>query len=116
MPISDIAIERSFALIEAAAVKGERAPQGAPHGPLGNGTVTALYRAGRVRGAIYSNNWRVLTILAGPNAGKSTMAAPAGARPHLILDRNSVSTPSAGVGKPSAPRLLTSAEIRKIAP
>lgn len=116
MPISEQAIERSFALIEEAALKGERAPQGHPHGPLGNGTVTALYRTGRIRGAIYQNNWRVLTILTGPNAGKSTASPPTSGRPHLIIDRNSVSTPSAGIGKPSAPRMMTSAEIRKIAP
>src|SRR5258708_4452478 len=98
MAISEQAIDRAFALIEVAAAKGERAPQGEPHGPLANGTVTALYRAGRIRGAIYTGNWRVLTVLTGPHKGKSTAPPPAGGRPYRIIDSGNVSTPVDGMG------------------
>lgn len=116
MALSEQEIERAFALIEQAAINGERAPQGTPHGPLPHSAITTLYRAGRVRGEIHPRNWRVLTILAGPHKGKSTKAPPWGGKPYKILDVRNTATRAPGVGKPSAPRLLSSAEIRKLAP
>lgn len=117
MALSEQEIERAFALIEQAAASGERAPQSQPHGPLRRQAVTALYRAGRLKGAIYSGNFRVLTILQGPHAGKSTKPPSTQSPPYRIIDkRSSAPTRPAGAAAPSAPRVLSSAEIRKLAP
>lgn len=70
------ALERTYALIEQAAIKGERCPQNDPHGPLSSDLVSALARAGRVRIEVYVHNFRVVTILTGPNAGKQTARPP----------------------------------------
>lgn len=78
--------DEAFALIEAAALKGERCPQGAPYGPLQRNAVTALRRDGRIRFELYALNWRVATILTGQHAGKRTAPCPIGRRtPKLIL-------------------------------
>lgn len=77
-------IEQAFGLIEAAAVAGARCPQNEPHGPIASGAVTALVEAGRVKSEIYAHNWRVVTILAGPNRGQTTAPPPLGGSPYLV--------------------------------
>ncbi len=103
---------RALGLIEAAALAGERCPQNTPHGPLVLRSVTELYRAGVIRGEVYRDNYRVITLLAGPHAGKST-AAPQrdhGAplpKPYLVIDR---------AGSLYLRRIQPSESVRKIAP
>lgn len=72
MPISQAKLDETFAAIEAAAVAGERCPMSQPYGPLNAGAVTALCREGKIRVYISQHNWRTVTILVGPNTGKST--------------------------------------------
>jgi hypothetical protein len=67
-----LALDRNFALLEAAAVAGERCPQTSPHGPIDPGAISELFKAGRIRSEVYVTNYRVVTILVGPHAGKST--------------------------------------------
>lgn len=69
-------LERAYALIEQAAIKSERCPQGRPFGELTSDAVMTLARAGRIRVEIFMHNWRVVTILTGPNAGKQTAPPP----------------------------------------
>lgn len=83
-PTREQKIEASFALIEAAAMAGERCPQTNPHGPIPGGAVTALVEAGRVRSEVYAHNWRRVVILVGPNKGKATAEPPGGGIPYLV--------------------------------
>lgn len=70
------ALERAYALIEQAAIKGDRCPQGQPFGQLTSDAVMTLARDGRIRVEIFMHNWRVVTILTGPNVGKQTAPPP----------------------------------------
>lgn len=83
--ISQAEIDRAFALIEQAALKGERCPQNYPFGPLRSVEVEQLYEQGRVRGEISGPNYRRMTILTGPNKGKSTAPDPHGHPPWKIM-------------------------------
>jgi hypothetical protein len=74
-------IEECFALLEKAAIAGERCPQGAPFGPLQPHDTMALARAGRILIEIR----RTVTILTGPHAGKKTLADPSGCAPYKIV-------------------------------
>jgi hypothetical protein len=71
-------LDRAFAVLEGAAVRGDRCPKS--HGPESEGLdsqyVSALARIGRIAVEISSKNFRRVTILTGPNAGKSTAANP----------------------------------------
>ena len=78
--------DRSFALLEAAAIAGERCPQGQPHGPIPSGHTKKLAEQGKIRIEIFRHNWRVVTILVGPNAGKETKACPVGGMPYMVVD------------------------------
>lgn len=101
--ISNAIMERDFAAIVAAAEAGERCPASRPHGPLHPDAVQALVRAGRVRSEIFGHNWRVVTILVGEHAGKSTAhnpRLPAGAKAYLVDGKYTESAIPAGrVGK-----------------
>lgn len=97
----------TFAMLERCAIAGERCPQTQPHGPLTPGHTTILVREGKIRIEVFRHNWRVVTILAGPNAGKQTKACPAGGRPYMVVTRDSVSRPGDAVRPgPSAPRRI----------
>lgn len=77
-------IDADFALLERAAADGLRCPKDSPHGPISRGTIPALIADGRVRSEVYRQNWRVVTILTGPCAGKATAPYPGGGRPYLV--------------------------------
>ena len=77
--LSDQALDRAFAILEQAAVNGERCP--CTRGPnknsdITNKHVTALARAGRIFIEVSAHNWRRVTILTGPRKGKSTAPNP----------------------------------------
>jgi hypothetical protein len=69
--------EVCFEAIAAAALRGERCPE---NGTLGvySDSVTRLAQAGRIKVEISGRNYRAVTILAGPLAGKSTAPHPRG--------------------------------------
>lgn len=90
--ISQASLDRNFALIEAAAVKGERCPQSRPFGPLDTAAPGVLARAGRIRIEIFLHNFRVATIMEGPHRGKQTQAAPAKGtgKPYKVIYKDHV--------------------------
>jgi hypothetical protein len=110
-------IEECFALLEQAAIAGARCPQSAPFGPVRSGDVTALCRDGKILVEVFVHNWRVVTILTGPHAGKKTETPPTfnhSPKPYKTVGREtrvngriqeSYSTRSKRIG-PSAPRAI----------
>lgn len=99
--------EEAFALIEAAAAKGERCPMNKPFGPIKIKNFRSLTASGMIDPVIYGHGWRVVTILVGQHRGKHTMLDPRGGAPHRL----------GGVEKlrrrmqPSLPRPLTREEL-----
>lgn len=77
-------LERSLAMLVAAAVASERCPKDTPFGPLAQGAIGALIAAGQIRSEVYPGNYRVVTILTGEHQGRSTKNAPTGQRPYRI--------------------------------
>lgn len=95
-------LDKAFALLVECAVKGERCPITAgpkAHPFLRPDQITALKREGRIKITIGGPNWRVVTILTGKHAGKSTAAAPSRVKAPLRTRT------------PSAPRPLAAAEL-----
>jgi len=86
---SDQTLDRAFAILEQAAINGERCPS--THGPnkisgIANKHVFALARAGRIFVEVSARNWRRITILTGGHKGKSTAPNPLkNARPYLTI-------------------------------
>lgn len=75
MTLPRISSDEAFAMLEQAAMAGERCPKAKTAG-LTSILTSALARAGKIQIDVYPHNWRVVTILVGPNAGKATMGAP----------------------------------------
>jgi hypothetical protein len=102
----------TFGLLEKAADRGERCPiSSGPDAVKGTkpGDVAALEREGFI--SIHprsGHNWRMVTILKGPHAGKSTAPYPTN-RDRPLADRNM----HARRAKPSAPRFLTLEEMSR---
>jgi len=95
MKITDEALDRCFAELERAAVAGERCPMnGCGTDVVQSSLVNALAHDGRIRSEVGGKNWRTVTILVGPNAGKSTMQSP-----YFVRGRARTYGP-----QPSAPR------------
>lgn len=114
--MSNLTPDQAFALLERAAISGERCPQTGDHG-LRSADTTNLAHAGRILVEIFAWNYRRVTILTGPHAGKTTAAAPAGQKPWKIIDAHGTRTKrgvaDTGASKrtqPSAPRPLTRQE------
>lgn len=79
----------AFAMLERAAASGARCPKAGTDG-LTSQLTGDLARAGRIRIDVYPHNWRVVTIMTGPNAGKSTEPAPNKKwRPYLTIQKDS---------------------------
>lgn len=103
--------DRDFALLEAAAAAGKRCPLCAPYGPIQSSkAIPWLCRDGRIRSEISGQNYRVVTILVGPHAGKKTAPNPYGARPWKFADEHG-SRRVDGTG-----RVVTGRAVRVIAP
>jgi hypothetical protein len=121
-------LEKVYELVERAAIRGERCPQNdelAAVATSGPELLRALAKAGRLRIEVSGRNWRTVTILAGPHAGKRTQRDPMGGRhPHITIDGSGthkvgkwsmpVTRPTSPKQEPSAPRLLTREEIDKL--
>lgn len=88
-----ITAAEAFAMLERAAVNGCRCPVSRTDG-LTSQLTTALARAGQIRIDVYPHNFRVVTILTGPNAGKSTAPPPnKNWRPYLTIEKDSPPRP-----------------------
>jgi hypothetical protein len=79
--------DTDFNLLVAAAVAGQRCPMSNPHGPLKCRSITELVREGKIRSEVYTHNYRVVTILAGPHRGAATAPAPRGAQLYVVNGR-----------------------------
>lgn len=66
---------QAFAMLEQAAVTGARCPVSGADG-LTSQLTGALARSGQIRIDVYPHNFRVVTILTGPHAGKATAPPP----------------------------------------
>lgn len=79
----------ALAMLEGAAASGARCPI------TGTGGLTSqltgnLARSGKIRIDVYPHNWRVVTIMTGPHAGKTTAPAPnKNWRPYLTIQKDS---------------------------
>lgn len=117
-------LDKAFALLVEAAVKGERCPVSTgpgQHSILRSEIVSALAHAGRVSVEISRGNFRRVTILAGEHKGRSTAANPdPNARVYQTIDSSGrringrlTNTGAAKRPQPSAPRLLTREELSR---
>jgi hypothetical protein len=85
--LSSREIERQYKLIEAAAAAGERCPLNSPLGPIDSTALSPLAREGRILVEISGHNWRQITILTGPHAGKRTLPNPNGHAVYRIIGK-----------------------------
>jgi hypothetical protein len=97
-----IGLDNTFARLVECALKGERCPisnwERLPHqtkrkppGPMVKSEhLQMLARQGRILIEISGHNWRTVTILDGPHAGKKTMADPHGHRIWQTIGRETV--------------------------
>lgn len=75
----------AFSEVEQAAVEGRRCPLNS-EGHINSKTLGDLAHAGKIRIEVFAHNWRVVTILCGPNAGKQTAPPPyAGIGPAYVV-------------------------------
>lgn len=79
-------IEQAFQMLEAAAVAGMRCPADKTQGgSLPDGAVSELWRRGKIKSEVSGRNFRQITILVGPHAGKKTAPNPEG---HVVWKIN----------------------------
>lgn len=78
--------DEAFAVLEHAAATGERCPMNKTRG-FWKTMISSLAHAGKIRIEVFSRNWRVVTILEGPQRGKATAAPPFKTNgPYLTID------------------------------
>lgn len=83
-----------FDHIAAVAARGERCPF---NEQMPAGLLPRLARAGKIRIEVFRHNWRVVTILQGEHAGKTTAhdtSMSAGSKPYVVIDAGSAKTRS----------------------
>lgn len=84
-----ISLAEAFAMLERAAIAGARCPVSRSNG-LTSQLTSDLARSGQIRIDVYPHNFRVVTIMTGPNTGKSTAPPPNKKwRPYLTIERDS---------------------------
>jgi hypothetical protein len=81
--------QRVVALLEEAAAKGARCPQNHEFGVMNaGGVLSALAGDGTIRVEVFGKNWRVITMLAGAQKGRRTLAPPfANDGPYKVIDK-----------------------------
>jgi hypothetical protein len=85
----NVTLAEAFAMLEKAAASGERCPESRTNGMTSQLT-SALARSGQIKIDVYPHNFRVVTILSGPHAGKSTAPPPnKNWRPYLTIEKGS---------------------------
>lgn len=72
--IDQATLDRAFVVLEQAAIQGRRCPTS--EDGMKPFIVTALALSGQIRSEISARNWRQITILTGPHAGKKTAPNP----------------------------------------
>lgn len=78
--------DEAFRLIESTAAAGDRCPQRTIIPSL---MFCKLARQGKIRVRIFARNWRVVDVLVGPYAGRSTADDPqrrVGEKPYKVVD------------------------------
>lgn len=106
------ALDQTFATLEAAASAGARCPSN--DAGVKSEYVRLLAHAGKIAVEISTHNWRRVTILTGPRAGKSTAPNPlATSSIYLTIDASGsrrsgrpLDSRKSARRQPSAPRLL----------
>jgi hypothetical protein len=77
-----------FQLMENAAINGLRCPTFRDMPPGCNHVPVALALQGRIKIEVMASNWRVVTIMEGPNTGKATARPPFGTgKPYRMIYR-----------------------------
>jgi hypothetical protein len=106
-------IDACFAVIERAAIAGERCPQSyVENSVIHRSALLRLIRQDRISIAISGRNYRTVTLLTGPHAGKSTKPDPSGAVIWKVVDKRGTHRPAPIVrARPSAPRPLQPHEL-----
>lgn len=96
--VSHHAINSAFNMIVAAAREGRRCPETTRSDyikgerilirGLARGAATILAAEGKIKVEIFARNFRRITILVGPHAGKATAAPPFGelAQPYRVIE------------------------------
>lgn len=115
-------LEKTFAVLVAAAVAGERCPMGSgPVASINHTHVGQLAHAGRIFVEISSRNWRRVTILEGEHKGKATAPNPdPKATTYLTIGLEGTKRGGRFVQgrphgqQPSAPRLMTKDELKRL--
>ncbi len=104
--VQDSILDHLFDLMVHTAIEGQRCPT---NDQLPDHSLPALARAGKVRIEVFERNWRVVTILVGPHAGKQTSRGSVRpeAKPYIVIDASSAprrtSIPSRHRQKPWRP-------------
>lgn len=136
--VADRLAAKDIEIVAAAADRGERCPLSIPFGPLRNTAIRRLAALGVIKIEIYRKNYRVIKVLTGPHAGKSTAPPPdPKLTPWLVIDANGRHKQEKDVPaatrrifapenldpvrwarperpQPSKPRMLTREEISKL--
>lgn len=86
------ALRNAFVTLERCAVAGERCPNNGTPG-IDSAVTGALARAGKIKVEVSGRNWRTVTILIGPHAGRKTMPDPNGGHIYKTIGRSSTFTP-----------------------
>lgn len=98
MPLNP-SVSLALKIIESAAVAGERAPltkrPGITVGALDQAHTSRLIADGYIRVDVYSKNYRVITLLKGEHAGKSTRLPGHGGKPYATYPSVPVSVSAA---------------------
>lgn len=116
MPLSQQQLDDAFTTLVGFAARGERCPENGTHG-LAHDVVPALARAGRIRIHLYAHNYRAVEILEGQHKGAMTAPHPnPKIKPWRVIGTEDTRRPKGAgtVGRPSAPRALSSTELSKL--
>lgn len=105
--------EKAFVRLQGCAVAGDRCPQ---NDQIPSAVFSALAREGKILVKVFARNWRVVEILVGPYAGRSTADDPlrrAGEKPYKVIDAKQEPW-KPGTPRPVAPNVMPScaAKIR----
>lgn len=107
-------ITQTLEAVTQAAVNGDRCPINGANG-FNSLALGALARRGDVRIEVFTLNWRVVTLLTGPHAGKATAPCPhnRSRKPYRVIDVSAQPYRQSGAAMraPSAPRPLTKEEL-----
>ncbi len=111
--LTEAELNHGFSVLCGAAAHGLRCPFNGANG-LTVAVVDKLARRGRIRITLSRQNWRRVTILRGPYAGKSTAPDPQGEDITLVIDHTGkhrpgeagATIPHSGRAQPSAPQSI----------